>query len=155
MAGGRTCCSRALAAFDPVAIAASLSDEVTIRVAVHDKPLRGKDAASFLFAVLTRELAPFELTEEVVEGDKSVVLSGTSLRGQRAHGLNLVRYQPGGLVTELTVFFRPVCPASVSWRRGCTGRRVLGSLSGVNVLTCLVRCHRAVLRLVCAGSPRS
>ena len=61
---------QALGAFDQAAILASLSDDVTIRVAVHDEPLRGKDTASFLFGVLTQELAPFELTEEIVEGTR-------------------------------------------------------------------------------------
>ena len=108
MVSGRTSYSQALATFDPAAILASLSDEVTIWVAVHDEPLRGKETASFLFGVLTQELAPFELTEEIVEGDKSAVLFETSLRGHRAHGLNVVTYQPDGLVGELTVFFRPL-----------------------------------------------
>jgi hypothetical protein len=108
MISGRTSFSQALAAFDQAAILASLSDEATIRVAVHDEPLRGKETADFLFGVLIQELTPFELTEEIVEGDKSVVLFETSLRGQRAHGLNVVKYQPDGLVTELTVFFRPL-----------------------------------------------
>ena len=106
--GQRTSYSQALSTFDQAAILASLSDEVTIRVAVHDEPLRGKDTASFLFGVLTQELTPFELTEEIVEGDTGVVLFETSLRGQRAHGLNVVKYQPDGLVAELTVFFRPL-----------------------------------------------
>jgi hypothetical protein len=108
MVSGRTSYSQALSTFDQAAILASLSDEVTIRVAVHDEPLRGKDTASFLFGVLTQELTPFELTEEIVEGDTGVVLFETSLRGQRAHGLNVVKYQPDGLVAELTVFFRPL-----------------------------------------------
>lgn len=108
MSDGRTRYSRALAAFDPASILASLSDDVTIRVAVHDEPLRGKDTAGFLFGVLTHELTPFELVEEIVEGDKSVVLFETSLRGERAHGLNVVAYQPDGTVGELTVFFRPL-----------------------------------------------
>ncbi len=108
MASGRTLYSQALAAFDQAAILASLSDTVTIRVAVHDEPLCGKDTASFLFGVLIEELTPFELTEEIIEGDKSVVLFETSLRGQQAHGLNVIKYQPDGLVTELTVFFRPL-----------------------------------------------
>jgi hypothetical protein len=108
MVSARTSYSQALATFDKAAILASFSDEITIRVAVHDEPLRGKDTASFLFGVLIQELTPFELTEEIVEGDKSVVLFETSLGGQRAHGLNVVKYQPDGLVTELTVFFRPL-----------------------------------------------
>jgi hypothetical protein len=53
MITGRTSYSRALGMFDPAAILAALSDDVTIRVAVHDEPLLGKDTASFLFEVLT------------------------------------------------------------------------------------------------------
>jgi hypothetical protein len=108
MDGGRTTYSQALVAFDAASILATLSDEVTIRVAVHDEPLQGKDTAAFLFGVLTQELTPFELVGEIVEGNKSVVLFETSLRGERAHGLNLVEYQADGLVRELTVFFRPL-----------------------------------------------
>ena len=108
MITGRTPYSHALGMFDPAAILAALSDDVTIRVAVHDEPLRGKDTASFLFGVLTQELARFELTEEIVEGNKSVVLFETSVRGQRAHGLNVVGSLPDAPVGELTVFFRPL-----------------------------------------------
>jgi len=43
------------------------------------------------------------LTEEIVEGNKSVILFEASLRDQRAHGLDVVGYLPGGLVGELTV----------------------------------------------------
>ena len=82
MTGGRTPYGRALGAFDAPAIVASLSDDVTIRVAVHDEPLRGKDTAAFLFGVLTQELTPFKQVEEIVEGNKSVVLFETSLRGR-------------------------------------------------------------------------
>jgi hypothetical protein len=105
---GRTTYSQALAAFDRKAILASLSDDVTIRVAVHDEPLRGKETAEFLFGVLTQELTPFELVGEIVEAEESVVLFETSLRGEPAHGLNVVVYRPDGLVGELTVFFRPL-----------------------------------------------
>jgi hypothetical protein len=105
---GRTRYSQALGVFDQAAILASLSEDVTIHVAVHDEPLRGKVTAAFLFGVLTQELTPFELTEEIVEGNKSVILFETSLRNQRAHGLNVVDHQPDGLVAELTVFFRPL-----------------------------------------------
>ncbi len=105
---GRTRYSQALAVFDPVAIVASLSDAVTIRVAVHDQPLHGKDTAAFLFGALTQELSPFELVDEIVEGHQSVILFKTSLRDQRADGLNVVVLQDDGLVAELTVFFRPL-----------------------------------------------
>ena len=105
---GRSRFSQALAAFDPVSIVASLSDDVTIRVAAHDEPLQGKDTAAFLFGVRTLELTPFELSGEIVEGDTSVVWFKTSLRGQRAEGLNVVTCQSDGVAGELAVFFRPL-----------------------------------------------
>ena len=105
---GRTRYSQALAGFEPKAITASLSDDVTILVAVHDQPLQGKDTAAFLFEVLTQELTPFRLTGEILEANQSVVLFETSLRGEHADGLNVVTFEPGGLVSELTVFFRPL-----------------------------------------------
>ena len=108
MIGGRTAYSQALAAGDAASIVASLSDDVTIQVAVHDEPLRGKETAGFLFGVLTQELTPFALVDEIVEGEKSVVLFDTSLHGQPAHGLNVVAHRPDGLVGELIVFFRPL-----------------------------------------------
>jgi hypothetical protein len=108
MSGGRTPYSQALAAFDRAAILASLSEDVTIRVAVHDEPLQGKEVAAFLFGVLTQELTPFELVDEIVEQEKSVVVFETSVHGQPAHGLNVVALQSDGLVAELSVFFRPL-----------------------------------------------
>lgn len=105
---GRTAYSRALQAFDAAAIVRSLSDDVTIRVAVHDEPLRGKDTAAFLFGVLTEELTSFGLVDELVEGNKSVVVFETSLREQPAQGLNVISHRPDGLVGELVVFFRPL-----------------------------------------------
>jgi ketosteroid isomerase-like protein len=108
VAAGRTRYSQALEASDPAAIVAALSDDVIINVAVHDEPLRGKDTAAFLFGVLTQELAPFQLTGEISEGDTSVILFETALRGRRVHGLNVVTYRAGGLAGEVTVFFRPL-----------------------------------------------
>ena len=43
-----------------------------------------------------------------MEGNKSVILFDTSLRGRRAHGLNVAGYLHDGLAGELTVFFRPL-----------------------------------------------
>ena len=106
---GRTAYSEALASFHADRIIATLCEDVTVRVAVHDEPLRGKATAAFLFGVLTKELAPFALVDEIVEGDLSVVLFTTALREQHAEGLNVVQLRADdGLVSELTVFFRPL-----------------------------------------------
>lgn len=108
MSASRSGYSRALEVFDPALIVAELSEAVTIRVAVHDQPLVGKETASFLFGVLTEELTPFVLTDEIIEGKASVILFDTGLRGRSAQGLNVVRFGPDRLVDDLTVFFRPL-----------------------------------------------
>ena len=108
MSGGRSSYSRALVEGDVASIVATLSVGVTIRIAVYDEPLQGQDSAGFLFGVLTQELAPFELVEEIVEADKSVVVFETSFGAVRAHGVSVVEYRPDGLVGELKVFLGPL-----------------------------------------------
>jgi SnoaL-like protein len=108
MTGARTRYAEALAAFDLEQILAAMSDDVTIRVAVHDNPLQGKEVARFLFGVLLEELTPFQVTQEIVEGSDSVVLFHTTVREMPVHGLNVVERSDADLVSQLTVFFRPL-----------------------------------------------
>jgi hypothetical protein len=80
---------------------------------VHDEPLRCKEPQRFL---LTQELTPFELVDEILEEGKSVILFDSSLRGEEAHGLNVVAYQPDGLVVELLSSSVPLPRCSSSRR---------------------------------------
>ncbi len=98
----------ALERWDTTAIVAALADDVLIHVAVHDQPMRGKETADVLFGVLAEELGAVTVTDEIVEGDKAVVLFETSIGEQTAQGLNVVRLDEAGVIRELTVFFRPL-----------------------------------------------
>ncbi len=100
--------TNALDRFDPDAIVASLSDDVVIRVAVHDEPMQGKQIAQFLFAVLVAELRTIRLTDEIIEGAKAVVLFETRIGDGSAQGLNVIEFDDAALVRDLTVFFRPL-----------------------------------------------
>jgi hypothetical protein len=100
--------TNALDRFDPDAIVASLSDDVVIRVAVHDEPMQGKQIAQFLFGVLVAELGTISVTDEIIEGAKAVVLFETGVGGRSAQGLNVVELDDARLVRDLTVFFRPL-----------------------------------------------
>lgn len=99
--------SNALSALDVDAIVGSMADDVTIRVAVHDEAMHGRETARFLFGVLSEELAFMNVTAEIVEGDRAVVLFETELRGSAAQGLNVLE-TAGGQIRDLTVFFRPL-----------------------------------------------
>lgn len=100
--------SRALASWDHEGLMSALADEVVIRVAVHDAPMEGKQVADFLFGVLREELGDIALTEEIIEGDKAVVLFETSIQEQKAQGLNVLHLDDSNSVRDLTVFFRPL-----------------------------------------------
>ncbi len=99
--------SRALASLDPERIVGLLAPDVVIKVAVHDAPMEGREVAHFLFGVLAEELAGVTVTGEIVEQERAVVLFETAIDGLPAQGLNVVESRDG-LITELTVFFRPL-----------------------------------------------
>ncbi len=100
--------SQALDSLVPDRIVELLSEDVVIRVAVHDEPMHGREVARFLFGVLAEELEQMGVVEEIIEGDRSVVLFETAIDGVAAQGLNVVRTGEDGLVADLTVFFRPL-----------------------------------------------
>ena len=108
MTGWRLPYTVALETWNSEAIVDQLTEDVTIRVAVHDAPMHGRDVARFLFDVLGEELSPPTVTGEIVEGEKAVVLFETSIRGADAQGLNVVRVAETGRIAELTVFVRPL-----------------------------------------------
>jgi hypothetical protein len=100
--------SGALEAWDKQGILDALADDVVIYVAVHDAPMQGKEIADFLFAVLAEELGEVTVTDEVLEGNRAVVLFETTIGDLAAQGLNVVRLDEAGSIRELTVFFRPL-----------------------------------------------
>jgi len=100
--------SRALAGWDTEGIFEQLRDDAVIRVAVHDAPLQGRDIAAFLFGVLAEELGRPEITDEIVEGRRAVVLFETTIGGRQAQGLNVLELDADGRIGALTVFFRPL-----------------------------------------------
>ena len=100
--------SQALSDLEPDPILGLLTDDVEIRVAVHDDPLQGKQTAAFLFSVLQQELGPITITDELIDGDRAVILFDTSINGITAHGLNIIHHTSDATIDELTVFFRPL-----------------------------------------------
>ena len=99
--------SAALSSLDVDGIVALMARDVTIRVAVHDEAMHGSETARFLFGVLSEELGFINVTAEIVEGDRAVVLFDTELRGTPAQGLNVIE-TAAGQIRDLTVFFRPL-----------------------------------------------
>ena len=103
--------AQALEAADAAAVIETMAEDVTLRVAVHDAPFEGRAAATqILAAVLDGALHDVEVIE-TIEGPDAAVLMFTALVAAHpgvADGLLVVRPDPSGRVSELTVFVRPL-----------------------------------------------
>ena len=109
---------RALEAADAAALIATLADDVTLRVAVHDVPFEGRGAASHILgAVLDGVLHHIEVVETIDhpgdgdgDGGTAVLMfrARVASRPGTADGLLVVRPDPSARIADLTVFLRPL-----------------------------------------------
>ncbi|MBA2553863.1 MAG: hypothetical protein H0V10_09260 [Geodermatophilaceae bacterium] len=103
--------ARGLETADAVAVIATLAEDVTLRVAVHDQPFEGRPAAgAILGAVLDGALHDITVVE-TIEGDGVTVLMLSAQVAEhpgRADGLLVVRPDATGQIKDLTVFLRPL-----------------------------------------------
>jgi hypothetical protein len=93
-----------------------MAGEVTLRVAVHDEPFEGRPAASqVLGAVLDGVLHDINVTETVDGHDAAVLIFSAQVvtHPGRADGLLVARSGRDGLISDLTVFLRPLAALQV------------------------------------------
>jgi hypothetical protein len=92
-------------------VVASMTDNVTLRVAVHDEPFLGRPAAMHILgAVLDGALHDVNVTE-MIPGDEVAVLmfsAQVSTHPGAAQGALIVRTDGAGRIQDLTVFLRPL-----------------------------------------------
>ncbi|MBV9817296.1 MAG: nuclear transport factor 2 family protein [Solirubrobacterales bacterium] len=103
--------AQAFAAQDAAGVAATLADDVTLRVAVHDEPFEGAAGArQILETVLDGVLHDIAVGETIGGGDAAAVLftAQVASRPGAADGLLVVRPADGGPIADLTVFLRPL-----------------------------------------------
>jgi len=104
--------AQAFAAADVAAVAGTMTEDVTLRVAVHEAPFEGRPATTdILGMVFDGVLHDIEVTETIAGDDGAAVLMFTARVAShpgRADGLFVVRSDPGGRIDDLTVFLRPL-----------------------------------------------
>jgi hypothetical protein len=103
--------AHALEAADAAAVAETMADDVTLRVAVHDEPFEGRSAARQIFgAVLDGALHDIDVTETIDGHDAAVLIFSAQVAAYPggADGLLVVRSGRDGLISDLTVFLRPL-----------------------------------------------
>jgi hypothetical protein len=102
---------RALEAADAAAVIATLADDVTLRVAVHDVPFVGLPAATMILGTVLDEVLHDIRVGETIGGDDAAVVlfsAHVAAYADRADGLLVVRPGVGGRISDLTVFLRPL-----------------------------------------------
>ncbi len=91
---------------------ATMADDVTLGVAVHDAPYEGvQTAAQLLGVVLDGVLHDIEVFDTIRGGsDAAVVMFSAQVAGHpaRADGLLVARPDNEGRIVDLTVFLRPL-----------------------------------------------
>jgi hypothetical protein len=108
---------------------ATMADDVTLRVAVHDGAFEGLPATSMILgAVLDGVLHDIKVGETITGADASVLMYTAQVAGYpgRADGLLVVRSGQDGRVSDLTVFLRPL--AALQALADEMGRRLGGPM---------------------------
>ena len=144
----------AFEARDHDAVVATLAPDVVLRSPIFDVPFTGIDEASDLFAVLLEVLWPLTYLDEI-PGDPHVLHFTAEIGDQTLEGIDLLRFDDEGRVTEITVFFRPFPAVSaflgamgpkLGRRRGGSGRAAVMATAGAPV--------RALMRATASAGPR-
>jgi hypothetical protein len=101
----------ALEAGDAAAVGNTMADDMTLRVAVHDRAFEGRPAATqILSTVLDGVLHRINVSETIIGVDASALMFSAQVVAYpgRADGLLIVRSDEDGRISDLTVFLRPL-----------------------------------------------
>jgi hypothetical protein len=99
----------AVEARDLDAVIAALSPDVVFRSPVVYKSYEGRELVSMVLGAAVRVFEDFEYVRRIESDDGVVALIFKARVGDRAlDGLDLLRFDEDGLITELTVMVRPM-----------------------------------------------
>jgi hypothetical protein len=120
---GRSPFRAAVESKDFVRLEETLSLTVVFRSPVVYQPYEGRAAVAFLLRVVGEVLGP-ELAYEwqVREGDREVLLFTSRVGSREVEGVDLLRYDRDGRVSELVVMIRPL--SAVQMVRDAMGERL-------------------------------
>lgn len=110
---------RAVESKDLALINAILAPDVIFNSPVVVKPYHGREQVMALLRVLAQTFEDFVYTDELVADDEiqdRAFIFDATVAGKRVQGVDLVRYNEEGFITDLTVMVRPL-PAAMTLAR--------------------------------------
>ena len=88
------------------------AEDVVFRSPVVFKPYRGRDAVAMLLAAVARVFEDFRYTDQVETGDTAVLAFSARVGDRELDGIDLLRFDGAGAVSELAVYVRPLSGAN-------------------------------------------
>ena len=107
----------AVEAKDLDAMRAALHPDVTFRSPVVYKPYEGRDAVMFLLAAVVQVLEDFRYLDELHADGSHALIFEAKAGGRELNGLDYIRTDADGLITELWVMLRPLSGLSAVGER--------------------------------------
>jgi hypothetical protein len=98
----------AVEARDHEAMVAAMAPDAKLYSPVAHRPFDGREAVSGVFAALLETFEDFEYTDELAEGDTIVLQFRARVGDKRLQGIDWLRLDADGRITELTVMIRPL-----------------------------------------------
>lgn len=97
---------------DRDAMVAALAPDVVLNSPVKHRPFEGREAVAVLFGALLETFEDFRYTDELDNPDGTRALIFRARVGDRElEGIDILRFDDDGLVSDLTVMVRPLTGA--------------------------------------------
>jgi hypothetical protein len=93
---------------DHAAVVALFADDVVLNSPILKTRFEGREALSDLYAGLMEGFTDYRYTDEYESGDAHVLAFAGTVRGRPLQGIDIVRANEAGQITEMTVMIRPL-----------------------------------------------
>jgi SnoaL-like domain len=87
---------------------AALAPDVLLHSPVAFRPFAGREAVVELFNALMDNFEDFRYTDELVDGNTTMLIFRARIGDKSVQGLDLLRVNDAGLIEEFTVMLRPL-----------------------------------------------
>jgi hypothetical protein len=143
----------AFEARDHDAILRALAPDVILRSPIIDVPFEGRDEVGKLFAVLLEIFDDISYRAEVQTEDTRLLAFSATVGGTPVEGVDLLRFNAEGEVSEMTVFLRPL--SGIAAFTDAAGPRLARRLGrSVAVVRATTPPATAAMRLMSRLAPR-
>jgi hypothetical protein len=98
----------AVESHDIDAAAGLLADGIVFHSPVTFHPYAGRETVTRLLAIVAEVFEDFRYTDELAAGDAHALIFRAAVGGRELEGMDLLRCDPDGLISDFTVMIRPV-----------------------------------------------